>query len=164
MVVSRPKRLCEFGGCTWPPSCSHVHSAQSAAPRRRQSRPQPLLPSLRQRRETLHFWSATPSVRKAMFAFPRAQAPLPGPSLALGPKPTTLRQPDLAEFSRWQQGAGKAAGIDCRRLRRELPECWRDWLPPTPVHRVATGANWRQVHDPNHLHPTLKHQRGMRPR
>jgi len=120
--------------------CSHVHSSWSLPRRRRQSHPQPPLPRLHPRRETRHFWSATPSAPKAMFAC-RAQAALPGPLSAPAPKPPCLRmssgspsrssptssapmqtqperskpatprgQRDVAEFPRHQQGLGSSNG------------------------------------------------------
>src|SRR5262249_38185650 len=75
-----------------PLSCSHVHSSRSLPRRRRQSHPQPPLPRLHRRRETLHFWSGTPSVLKAMFACPRAhRVAILGPLTLPAPKPLSLR-------------------------------------------------------------------------
>ena len=47
-LVSRQKRLREFGACSRPLSCLHVHSARSPT-RRRKSRLRPLLTRLRYR-------------------------------------------------------------------------------------------------------------------
>ena len=73
----------EFGACSRLLSCSHVPSARLAMRRRKKSRPQPLLPTLRPQRGTLHFWSATPLVRKAIRACLRPG----GTSWTITPRP-----------------------------------------------------------------------------
>ena len=66
-------------------------SAQLPVQRHKTSRRQPLLPTLRPKRGTLHFWSATPLVRKAIRACLRAQVALPGRLTPLAPKPHSLQ-------------------------------------------------------------------------
>lgn len=73
-----------------------------------------------------------------------------------------FRQPDVAELAGWQRSVGKgAASTSCLRFRRELSQYRRDSLPLTADNRVETRAFWRWGLEPNHLHPTLKHQRGI---
>jgi hypothetical protein len=62
-------------------------------------------------------------------------------------KPGSLRQRDLAQFLRRQQGVGgcKSTDNDPGRLRPKLPECWLDRLPVTAVHRVTTKAHGGKI-------------------
>src|ERR1700733_2585756 len=57
--------------------------------------------------------------------------------------PDALRQRNVAEFLRQHQGVGANAANDSRRLRPELPECWRDCLPLIAVDRVGCGSSRR---------------------